>query len=207
MTADLFLVHGGLWEAMDATRFWRTPGIASGLESAGLTVIAPDRPHVPGSWAEEVDELGALLPARPVTLVGASNGCSVAALLALAHPEAVSQLLLAWPATGGDASVDERTRAGLLGRGASEEVAEDLLKGGILRGVADQDLAGLRIPVAVLPSVPENPSHQRKTVDALLALIPGSRELPGCPEPPTPNFPPHRDALVETIAAFANRAG
>jgi pimeloyl-ACP methyl ester carboxylesterase len=170
-------------------------------------VIAPDRPHVPGSWAEEVDELGALLPARPVTLVGASNGCSVAALLALAHPEAVGQLLLAWPATGGDASVDERTRAGLLGRGASEEVAEDLLKGGILRGVADQDLAGLRIPVAVLPSVPENPSHQRKTVDALLALIPGSRELPGCPEPPTPNFPPHRDALVETIAAFANRAG
>jgi pimeloyl-ACP methyl ester carboxylesterase len=205
MTADLFLVHGGLWDAMDATRFWRTPGIVAGLESAGLTVIAPDRPRVPGSWSEEVDELGALLPGRPVTLVGASNGCSVAAGLALAYPEAVGQLLLAWPATGGDASVDERTRAGLLGRGAPEEVADGLLRGGTLRGVADQDLAGLRIPVAVLPSMPENPPHQRKTVDALLALIPGSRELPGCPEPPTPNFPPHRDALVEAIVAFANR--
>ena len=207
MTADLFLVHGGLWEAMDAADFWRTPGIVAGLEEAGLTVIAPDRPLQAGSWSQEIDELGALLPAEPVTLVGASNGCSVAALLALTYPAAVGQLLLAWPATGGDAYVDERTRAGLLGRGASEEVVNGLLEGETLRGVADQDLAGLGIPVAVLPSVPENPPHQRKTVDALLELIPGSRELPGSAEPPTPDFPPHRDALVATIVAFANRSG
>jgi hypothetical protein len=35
MTADLFLVHGGLWDTMDAEHFWRTPGIVAGLESTG----------------------------------------------------------------------------------------------------------------------------------------------------------------------------
>jgi len=218
MTADLFLVHGGLWEPMDATRFWRTPGIVVGLEAVGLTVVAPDRPRRPSSWSQEVDELATHLrrgsrrsSATPseqsLTLVGASNGCSAAVLLALACPEIVGQLVLAWPATCGDAYVDERTRAGLLGLGASEEVADGLLEGETLRGVADEDLAGLRIPVAVLPSVPENPPHQRKTVDALLGLVPGSRELPGCPEPPAPGFRPHREALVGAIVAFADRSG
>ncbi|WP_206686202.1 alpha/beta fold hydrolase [Kribbella qitaiheensis] len=112
MTAELFLVHGGLWEAMDAAGFWRTPRIVAGLEAAGMTVIAPDRPRRALSWSQEVDELGGLLPSRPVMLVGASNGCSVAARLALTYPAAVCQLLLAWPGTGGDSSVDERTRAG-----------------------------------------------------------------------------------------------
>ncbi|TDU91266.1 hypothetical protein EV138_4869 [Kribbella voronezhensis] len=200
----VFLVHGGLWDAMDSRGFWRTPGISAGLEAAGLDVIAPDRVRRARSWAQEVDELAALLPDQPVPLVGASNGCSVAVRLALAYPEAVSQLLLAWPATGGDVSVDERTRAGLVARGASGEVADGLLAGETLRGVADRELAGLGIPVAVLPSAPENPSHQRKTVDALLGLIQGSRELPGCPEPPTPDFPPHRDALVAAFVEFAN---
>lgn len=204
--AEVFLVHGGLWEPMDAERFWRVPGIVAGLEGVGLTVIAPDRPRLPSSWSQEVDELAATLPERSVTLVGASNGCSVAVHLALAYPEVVGQLVLAWPATCGDAYVDELTRAGLLGLGASEEVADGLLGGETLRGVADRDLAGLRIPVAVLPSVPENPPHQRKTVDALLALIPGSSELPGCPEPPAPGFPPHREALVDAVVAFANRS-
>jgi hypothetical protein len=72
--------------------------------------------------------------------------------------------------------------------------------------VKDEHLARLDIPVAVLPSVPENPSHQRKTVDALMELIPGSRELPGCPEPPTPLFPPHLEELIAAIASFV-RAG
>ncbi|MGW7682016.1 hypothetical protein ACWGID_14825 [Kribbella sp. NPDC054772] len=61
-----------------------------------------------------------------------------------------------------------------------------------------------RFRVAVLPSVPENPSHQRKTVDALLRSIRGSRELAGCPEPPTPAFPPSLDQLVRTIVEFVN---
>jgi pimeloyl-ACP methyl ester carboxylesterase len=153
----LFLVHGGLWDSMDAEHFWRTPGIVAGLESHGLTVLAPDRPRFPSGWNQEVDELGALLPSEPVTVVGASNGCTVAARLVLT-----------------------------------------------LRGVTDSALAGLEIPVAVLPSVPENPSHQRMTVDALLALIPGCRQLPGCPEPPTPDFPPHLDEFVATLASSVN---
>ncbi|WP_328526558.1 hypothetical protein [Kribbella sp. NBC_00359] len=49
----------------------------------------------------------------------------------------------------------------------------------------------------------ENPAHQRKTVDALLRSIRGSRELAGCPEP-TPAFPPYLDQLVRTIVEFVN---
>ncbi|TCN35241.1 hypothetical protein EV644_11633 [Kribbella orskensis] len=202
--ASLFLVHGGLWDSMDAEHFWRTPGIVAGLESHGITVLTPDRPRFPNGWDQEVDELGALLPSEPVTVVGASNGCTVAARLALAYPEVVERLVLAWPATGGDTLVDIRTQTGLLDRGASATVVKGLLGAETLRGVKDSELASLRFPVAVLPSVPENPSHQRKTVDALLTLIPGSRELPGCPEPPTPDFPPHRDDFVATLASFVN---
>jgi len=72
--ASLALVHGGLWESMDAARFWRTPGIVAGLESHGLTVLAPARPPLPGGWDQAAAALGAWLPAEPVTVVGASNG-------------------------------------------------------------------------------------------------------------------------------------
>jgi pimeloyl-ACP methyl ester carboxylesterase len=204
--STIFLVHGGLWEPMDAQRFWHTPGIVAALETNGVTVIAPDRPKSPHGWTEEVAVLRKLLPPEPVVVVGASNGCSVAALLAIEHPESVERLVLAWPATGGDPVVDERTRAGLLSRGASAAVADELLVADTLRGVRDEDLA-LGIPVAVLPSVPENPSHQRKTVDALLSLIPDSRELLGCPEPPMPQFPAHKDELAATLAAFIGGGG
>lgn len=202
--STVFLVHGGLWDPMNAERFWRTPGIVAALEVRGVTVLTPDRPQSPDSWSEEAAVLRKLLPQEPVVVVGASNGCSVAALLAIEYPGLVERLVLAWPATGGDPAVDERTRAGLISRGASVAVADELLTANTLRGVRNEDLAALRIPVAVLPSVPENQAHQRKTVDALLSLIPGSRELPGCPEPPTPHFPPHKDELAETLAAFAD---
>ncbi|NUR96887.1 MAG: alpha/beta hydrolase, partial [Kribbellaceae bacterium] len=140
-----------------------------------------------------------------VRIVGASNGCTVAVLLASRYPELVDRLLLAWPATGDDAAANERARTGMVNRGCPPEVADGLLAGGILRGVKDAELAVLtRIRVAVLPSVPENPSHQRKTVDALLRSIRGSRELAGCPEPPTPAFPPYLDQLVRTIVEFVN---
>jgi pimeloyl-ACP methyl ester carboxylesterase len=200
--STVFLVHGGLWDPMNAERFWRTPGIAAALETRGVTVLTPDRLQLPGKWSEEVAVLRKLLPPEPVVVVGASNGCTVAALLAIEYPELVERLVLAWPATGGDPVVDERTRAGLISRGATEAVADELLAADTLRGVRDEDLALLGIPVAALPSVPQNPSHQRKTVDALLSLIPGSRELRGCPEPPTPQFPPHKHELAGTLAAF-----
>lgn len=201
----LFLIHGGLWDdAMDAERFWRTPGIVAGLESHGLTVLAPDRVREPTGWEEEVAALAACLPDEPVTVIGASNGCTPAARLALVYPQKVERLVFAWPATGGDTSVDIRTQAGLLAREAPEAVVKALLTAETLRGVRDDEFALLEIPVAVLASVPENPSHQRKTVDSLLRLIPGSRELAGCPEPPTPIFPPYKDELVETITSFVS---
>ncbi|MEU4191376.1 hypothetical protein AB0E69_05730 [Kribbella sp. NPDC026611] len=130
-------------------------------------------------------------------------------LLAERFPELVDRLLLAWPATGDDVALNARTRVGLTERGCPPDVADGLLGGGILRGVTALTLDGLgtrepRIRVAVLPSVPENPSHQRRTVDALLRSVRGSRELAGCPEPPTPGFPPFLDQLVRTIAGFVN---
>jgi hypothetical protein len=98
----------------------------------------------------------------------------------------------------------------MVDRGCPPDVADGLLEGGILRGVTDEELASLtRIPVAVLPSVPENASHQRKTVDALLRSIRGSRELAGCPEPPAPAFSTgnsttYLDQLVRTVVEFVN---
>jgi pimeloyl-ACP methyl ester carboxylesterase len=208
MTATVLLVHGGLWEAMDADAFWGTTGITGGLTSYGLEVLAPDRPRQASGWDIEVEALGEHLAKRPgpVRIVGASNGCTVAVLLALRFPDLVDRLLLAWPATGDDAAANERARVSLVNRGCPPDAADGLLAAGILRGVRDEELASLeRIRVAVLPSVPENPSHQRKTVDALLRSIRGSRELAGCPEPPTPAFSaPYLDQLVRTIVEFVN---
>ncbi|MET9271229.1 hypothetical protein [Kribbella sp. NPDC003557] len=198
---------------MDADAFWGATGITERLHAALDTkVLAPDRPRCASGWDVEVAALGEHLAKRsgPVRIVGASNGCTVAVLLALSFPELVDRLLLAWPATGDDAAANERARAGMVSRGCPPAAADGLLAGGILRGVADVELASLdRIRVAVLPSVPENPSHQRKTVDALLGSIRGSRELAGCPEPPTPAFrdrsgPPYQDQLVRTIVEFVN---
>lgn len=217
MAAPVLLVHGGLWDGTDAELFWYRPGIVAGLEGAGLKVVAPDRARRPVDWAQDVAEFGGLfssgvLGAEPVTVVGASNGCTVAALLAVEFPESVGRLLLAWPATGDDAEVSARARVGLLERGASGAVADGLLAGETLRGVSDAQLVSLGeyrgpwrpgLPVGVLPSVPENPSHQRKTVDALLRLMPSAVELPGSPEPPRPDFGPYRDRLVATLGAFA----
>jgi hypothetical protein len=123
----------------------------------------------------------------------------------LRFPELVDRLLLAWPATGDDAALNERTRGRLVDDGCRPDAAAELLAGGVLRGVTADELAALaRFRVAVLPSVPENPSHQRKTVDALLRSIRGSQALAGCPEPPTPAFPPSLDQLVRTIVEFVN---
>lgn len=192
------LVHGGLWEDMDAERFWVRPGIVAGLTAAGLDVLAPDRLPRPPSWAAEVEHLLPLLPDEPVTLVGGSNGCSVVARIALAAPDRVERLVLAWPATAGESTVDAWT----LAQGAPA----GMVAGETLRGVTDAELATLRPPVAVLPG-PVNPFHLRSTVDGLLAAVPGAVELPGTPEPPRPDFAEHRDALVSRLVGWAGRPG
>jgi pimeloyl-ACP methyl ester carboxylesterase len=191
------LVHGGLWEDMDAERFWVRPGIVAGLRAAGVDVLAPDRLPRPPSWAAEVEHLLPLLPAHPVTLVGGSNGCSVVVRIALTAPDRVDRLVLAWPATAGESTVDEWARA----QGAPAE----MLSGETLRGVADAELATLQLPVAVQPGLP-NPFHRRSTVDRLLATVPDPVELrPGTPEPPRPDFAEHRDGLVSRLAEWDGR--
>ena len=203
MTA-LLLIHGGLWEAgMDAARFWRQPGIVAALERRGFGVLAPDREYQAASWVSEACHLAAALPGPPVTVVAASNGCSAAIRLAVSRPGAVSGLVLAWPATAGDPVVDARDRAQLAAQGAPEEVIEALLSGRTLRGVTDEELGTLGMRAGVLPSAQANPFHQRITVDALLGLLPGASELPGCPEPPRPEFPPYLEAFADTVAGFA----
>jgi hypothetical protein len=101
--------------------------------------------------------------------------------------------VLAWPATAGDPALDTALREHLGG--------DELLTGETLRGVSDAELAGLRLPVAMVPSEPPNRVHQRRTVDALLRLLPTATELAGSLEPPHPLFIP--DALLHDITAFA----
>jgi pimeloyl-ACP methyl ester carboxylesterase len=201
--ATLLLIHGGLGENMDADRFWRAPGIIAGLKHHGFEVIAPNRLRQAPDWAAEADHLAPTLTGPPVTILAGSNGCSAAARLALDFPGTVTRLLLAWPATAGDPTIDTQYRTRLAGLGAASQVADVLLAGQTLRGLTDAELASLTNPVGILPSVPANPFHQRHTVDALLRLLPQAEELPGCPEPPHPEFPPHLETFLGTVAAFA----
>jgi len=193
----ILLIHGGLWEPMDAERFWVRPGIVEGLTERGYTVIAPDRlPYAP-SWAAEVEHLLPRLPEGKFVVVGGSNGCSVAARLAAENPHRVERLILAWPPTNGEPAVDAATEEHLTNQGATHEVVNSLMEGETIRGVRDAQLA--RMNFSVLGSVPENRIHQRWTVDALVKL--GARELEGCPEPPRPDFPPYRDRFIECTTA------
>lgn len=184
---------------MDVERFWRRPGIIAGLESAGLRVYAPDRPRHPPSWPVEARLIAPFLPDGPLVLVGGSNGCSLAIRIATDSPDRIERLILAWPATAGDPDVDARTSSALAELGASVETIDMLLAGSTLRGVADAELRTLNRPVGLIPSIPENPTHQRRTVDRLLRLLPDATELPGSPEPPHPDFDRHRDRLIRAI--------
>jgi pimeloyl-ACP methyl ester carboxylesterase len=178
--AVILLVHGGLREPMDAERFWARPGIVAGL--SGFDVRAPDRLVDAPDWDAEAEHLAALLPG-PAAVIAGSNGCSAAVRLAIRKPGLVTRLVLAWPAT-------PRPRPDLPGA---------LTAGATLRGVTDAELRGLAVPVTVLPSVPENAMHERRTADALLALVPGAVGAPGSPEPPHPDFAPHLAAVVATF--------
>jgi pimeloyl-ACP methyl ester carboxylesterase len=206
---ELLLVHGGLWGETDADRFWRRPGVVAALESRGAGVIAPDRVERPREWRDEVDHLAAALGGRgPVTVVAGSNGCSAGLLLALARPDLVDRLLLAWPATAGDTRVDAEAGARLRGLGATAVVVEAVLAGQTVRGVADADIRAVAVPVGLLPSEPHNPFHQRRTVEALRLLLPGAEVLPGGPEPPSPAFVAARfaDSAIEFVTGGGSAA-
>lgn len=195
----MLLIHGGLWEDMDAERFWHRPGIVAGLRARGIETLAPTRRRRAPDWRAEVDHLAGLLPATPLAVLAGSNGCSVAVRLALDLPGRVERLLLAWPATAGDPAVDSRIRADL---GAPPVVVGALLAGGTLRGVSDEELASIDVPIGVLPSVPDNPFHQRYTVDRLRLLRPDAVALAGCPEPPRPDFAPHLESFLAAVDTF-----
>lgn len=203
----LLLVHGGLWEDVDAERFWLAPGITGALESRGFEVIAPDRLRRASNWQQDADHLVPALTDHRVTIIAGSNGCSAAVRLALTLPERVAGLVLAWPATAVDPKVDEWTRRHLAGLGATERVIGDLLAGEVLRGVPNAALSALTMPVGLLPSDPENPFHQRWTVDALKRLLPEARELPGFTEPPRPAFATQAESFADVITQFVMDEG
>jgi pimeloyl-ACP methyl ester carboxylesterase len=207
----LLLIHGGLWEDIGADWFWRRPGVAAGLERLGFTVVAPDRLRRPRSWTADADHVRAAVVTgedEPLTVVGGSFGCSVAVRLALDSPDLVARIVLAWPAAISDQFTAIRFRAGLARLGASGRVLDALLGGGTLgtgtlAGATDAELGALSVPVGVIPAVPPDPFHSRGTVDALLRLLPSAVELAGCPEAPRPEFPPHLESFLASVAGFA----
>lgn len=201
----LVLIHGGLWDDMNADRFWVRTGVVGALRKLGMQAVAPDRLKRADSWAADAARLRESLPDHPVTLVAGSNGCSSAVRLALMCPEMVSSLLLAWPATAGAPAVDKDMRQQLAEAGAPH-VIEDLLAGEILRGVGNAELAALRARVGVLPSTIPNPVHDRSTVDALLCAIPGALELPAFPEPSRGPFARTLGRFAEVVVKFAVEA-
>ena len=174
--AGVILIHGGLYEPIGPDEFWLRPGVIAGLEKAGLEVVAPTRMTAPISWTDEVEHLRTTLPTTPSrwSVVAGSNGCSVAVRMTVDHQEMVNALVLCWPATAGDPEVDQ-----------SERAPVDMLEGETLRGVSDAELAGISVPVAIIPSQPPNRHHQAVTVDRLLSLIPGSTATPWLPGIPS----------------------
>jgi pimeloyl-ACP methyl ester carboxylesterase len=214
----VLLIHGGLWEDISANWFWRRTGVIDELEQRGLTVLAPDRLRRAPNWTAEAAHLASAVAdavagavngdeadatGAPWTVVGGSFGCAAALRLALDFPALAGRLLLAWPASAVDQFIQIRLRAGLSRQGASGTVLSALLGGGTLPGTADSELAGLTRPVGVLPAAPPSPLHPRAAVDALLRLLPSATELPGGPEAPRPEFPEHRTAFCDAVAAFA----
>ena len=199
----LLLIHGGLWEDIGADWFWRQPGIVDGFQRLGFTVVAPDRLRRPASWAADAEHVLAAVSGGPVTVVGGSFGCSVAVRLALDSPGRVSRIVLAWPASLSDQFAAIRMRASLARLGAPARVLNALLGSEALPSATNAELGTVAVPVGVVPAVPPDPFHPRGTVDSLLRLLPSATELPGCPEAPRPEFAPHLESFLASVAGFA----
>jgi hypothetical protein len=199
--APVVLLPGGLYEDMDAARFWEEPGVISELESHGLEVLLVDRLPRPMSWEQDAAAAAVKIADAGLdgtSVVAGSNGCSTAVRLALDHRHLVSRLILCWPATAGDEHVDVHARR-VIASQAGAAVAGRLLSGDTLRGVADAELRRLSVPVLIIPAEPENLTHRRATVSALSNLLPDSFVAPGCPETPRPEFGSFRSAYIETL--------
>ena len=199
------LVHGGLYENTTSAEFWGDTGVTTALGATNTEFIAPQRPAKPASWDEERRSLSEAIDAagfERVALVGASNGCSAAARLAIDEPDRVARLMLAWPATANDESLDGLARI-IITDEMGSDVADALLQGETLRGVTDDELAQLQIPLVVFPSLPENHAHQRQTVMGLLAAQPNGFLVGGSPEPPHAQFAEHLDTFITMVTEFA----
>lgn len=188
MHDQALLIHGGIAERIGADQFWKEPGILSALTDRQWASIAPDRNTCPPSWRDAADEMAEFVD-EPVCVIGGCNGVSVALRLALDHPELVARLVLLWPATCGDPRIDN----------AVPEEATHLLDGDAVRGVGDAELKGIAVPVAIMPSEPENLFHQHHTVERLLRLIPEATRIRGFPESPRPEFAPFLDQFTDTL--------
>lgn len=201
----IVLVHGGLYEGMTPEEFWSDTGVLGALRAKHLTHIAPQRPPQPRSWDDEVSALLAAIDEAgfdQVAVVAGSNGCSVAVRLALQHPERVSRVMLAWPATVGDQAIDELLRV-IITDEVDAAAASALLTGETLRGVTDVELGALHLPVVVYPSLVENQVHQRQTLMGILANVNDAFMVPGSPEPPDADFGDHLDAFITMVTEFS----
>ncbi len=186
----LLLIHGGLWDDMDAERFWHKPGIVAGLHRHGITVLSPNRAHRAPDWASEVEHLTAAMPNHPVTVIAGSNGCSAAVRLTLVKPEHVERLLLAWAPTAGDPDIDARTRRSLTELGAPPHVIDTLLTGQTLRGVTDDELAPSPNPSAYFPQSPRTPSTSDEPSTPCSTPYPTPSNCPAAPNHPIPTSRP-----------------
>jgi pimeloyl-ACP methyl ester carboxylesterase len=206
MTKDIVLIHGGLNEGMTARKFWIETGVIEAFIRLGYRVWAPDRVRGPGSWAEEARHLaGEMDRMDSAHLLAASNGCSAAARLAVDAPDRIRSLLFCWPATAGDPQIDGRTRRSIIEAGGTQEAADVLLSGEILRGMAETELSALPIPVGIIAADPPDLYHQRKTVDRLLAIIPSVIELGKFPHPFAPGFQEALPSFCRAVGNFLDR--
>lgn len=199
----LVLVHGGLYEDVDAAGFWGRTGIGAGLRAAGFGVHAPARPTAPRSWEEERDALLMAISSRtrdPVAVVAASNGCSAALRAAIDMPGVVRSLVLCWPATAGDQAIDASVRERIIPV-AGGATADRLLSGQTIRGVLDDELEHIGIPVAIVPSDAEDPLHQRSTVQGLYRRLPQVTVLEPAPPALRSNFRHYRARFIANLAA------
>jgi pimeloyl-ACP methyl ester carboxylesterase len=181
------LIHGGPYEPMNAASFWAETGVVDALSARGVDVVAPERLSEPQSWAQDAEHVAEQLAdvGRPVPVVSGSNGHSTAARLAVAHPELVERLAFL-PA--GDRRPEPGPQAGArvrIAETSGDQVATSLLAGDNLRGVRNDELASIAVPVAVMAAQPDDPVHRQATAEALLRLPADS-----VPLAPMPGFEP-----------------